>query len=150
MEQLEMFKGIKSKDHVLYEFFDKNTDAIRQGFAGEQLCRAFLNKHGLKYHQLDLIFPYNGDLCSIEVKAIEMYNNPNAHGLSYAQYKRKMELYETNNIIPYLFIFCQTTRNIYWGSLIELRNGNEFFSKTGRMILFPIDNFKKYTLKDYL
>lgn len=148
MEQLALFKGIVERE-TKYDYFDKNISNIRQGYGGETLCRKFLQKYNKQYHQIDLIFENDNSLCSIEVKATEMYNNPNAHGLKVSQFNRRMNLYNQHKIIPYLFIDCQTTKKIYWNSLIELKNGKEFYSKKGKYILFPIESYKVYEQKHY-
>ena len=96
------------------------------------------------------MFENDKSLCSVEVKATEMYNNPNAHGLKLSQFNRRMQLYNDYKIIPYLFIDCQTTNKIYWRSLIELKNGKEFYSKSGDYILFPIDSYRVYEQKNYI
>lgn len=151
MKQIQLFQEYENKQElILNKFFDENTSSIRAGFAGEQLCRNFLYKNKKPFHQLDLLFEHNGGLCSVEVKASEMYNNPNAHGLSVYQFDKKMSLYKNNNIVPYLFIHCQTTNKIYWNSFINLKNGNEFYSKTGKMILFPIESYIEYQPLDYI
>lgn len=151
MRQIQLFKEHEDKqDLILNKFFDENTSAIRAGFAGEQLCRNFLYKNKKRFHQLDLLFEHKGNLCSVEVKASKMYNNPNAHGLSLVQFNRKMNLYKKNNIVPYLFIHCQTNNKIYWNNFIDLKNGKEFYSKTGAMILFPIENYIEYKTSDFI
>jgi len=151
MKQIQLFKEHENKQElILNNFFDNNTEAIRKGFAGEQLCRRFLYKHNKTFHQLDYLFLNEGRLCSVEVKASEMYNNPNAHGLSVVQFNKKMNLYRNHNIVPYLFIHCQTTNKIYWNNFIDLKNGNEFYSKTGAMILFPIESYNVYEVSNYI
>lgn len=151
MKQIQLFQEQENKqEQILNDFFDKNTSSIRRGFAGEQLCRMFLKKHGKTFHQVDYLFENNGRICSVEVKASEMYNNPNAHGLSVVQYEKKVSLYRKHNIVPYLFVHCQTTNKIYWNNFIDLKNGNEFLSKTGRMILFPIESFNTYETSNYI
>ena len=150
MKQLKIFKEEKTIEETLNNFFDNNINDVRKGFAGEQLCRQFIRRHNKKYHQLDLLFENNNKLCSVEVKASEMYNNPDAHGLSVKQFQNKMWLYKKYNIIPDLFIYCQTNKKIYWNNFIELKNGQEFYSKTGTMILFPIKNYHEYSISDYV
>jgi len=135
----------------LYSYFDNNTDNIRTGMAGEQLLRKYLFKKGFAQHQIDCTFEIDNKLYFAEVKTVEMYNNPDSHGLSKAQYDRRMTIYNKYDIETVLFIVCQTTYKVYVQSLVELSKAkNKFLSKTGSFILFPIDNYIAYEIKDLI
>jgi len=135
----------------LYSYFDNNTDNIRTGMAGEQLLRKYLFKKQFIQHQIDSTFEIDNKLYFAEVKTVEMYNNPDAHGLSKKQYDRRMRLYNKYGIETVLFVVCQTTFKVYVQSLVELSKAkNKFMSKTGSFILFPIDNYSVYEIKDLI
>lgn len=135
----------------LYSYFDNNTDNIRTGMAGEQLLRKYLFKKQFIQHQIDCTFEIDDKLYFAEVKTVEMYNNPDAHGLSKKQYDRRMRLYNKYGIETVLFVVCQTTFKVYVQSLVELSKAEDkFISKTGSFILFPIDNYIAYEIKDLI
>ncbi|NCU32225.1 MAG: hypothetical protein EOM23_04675 [Candidatus Moranbacteria bacterium] len=96
------------------------------------------------FGQLDVIAKIKTNWYLFEVKHQEAFKAPpfDGHGLPPWQINFRMRIFKELGIIPILFVVDKQTKIIYYNSIIKLEEGEKFVTKTGKRIIYPIENFK--------
>lgn len=122
-------------------FFIDNSDTIEIGMHGEELVRGYLKKTGYKFMQVDIIADKGDKIYLIEVKSQKKYKDPDSHGLPEYQIMERIRLAAKTGMIPILYIYDLEDKVFYVQDMRVLMLGENFFSKTGKRILFPLESF---------
>ena len=116
------------------------------GMQGEQHCRNYLAQKKHSFFQADLISmdKATGKYYLWEVKHKERFRAPpfDGHGLSPWQVRHRLDFYEKTGIRPILYVLDKETGDVFVQALDVLASGDNFTTKTGKMVVFPIENFE--------
>lgn len=130
------------------------------GLKGEGIFRDLLKLKKHKFAQIDILSISEDDVIYIwEIKHQERFEAPpfDGHGLPPYQLEMRIKIAERTNTIPMFAIIEPEDENgDMWAFIQDMRkldalpDDRKFITKTGKRIIFHIDEFNKMNVKDFL
>lgn len=130
------------------------------GLKGEGIFRDLLKLKKHKFAQIDILSISEDDFIYIwEIKHQERFEAPpfDGHGLPPYQLEMRIKIAERTNTIPMFAIIEPEDENgDMWAFVQDMRklaalpDDKKFITKTGKRIIFHIDEFNKMNVKDFL
>lgn len=125
-----------------------NFESWTEGLKGEGVIRNILKNNKHNFGQFDL-----GSICNktkkkylYEIKHQERFKGPpfDGHGLPPWQVEFRIKFVEDTGIIPFLVIVEKPSGIVFYQNLIVLHNGEQFVTKKGNRVIYPLTSFKIY------
>jgi hypothetical protein len=116
------------------------------GIHGEAVIRDMFAQKKIPYMQIDALFYWQDKWNSAEVKTQERYTNPDGHGMPIWQVERRIELFKSTGIVPWLFVVEKDTGLIFYERINVLEDkGRLKVTVKAKRVIWPIEHFIEIT-----